>query len=77
MKDILRCSLIALTIKLKKDICKIKPNQKTLGEIFWLRVAASMLDKNDSHVGLILKTYQQIEKYQGATISTVAVDIMT
>lgn len=26
MKDILRCSIIALTIKLKKEIFKIKPN---------------------------------------------------
>ena len=57
MRDILRCAMIALTIKLKKEIFKIKPNQKTLGEIFWLKVAASMLEKDDSHLELILKSY--------------------
>ena len=57
MKDILRCSVIILTIRLKTDIYKVKKNQKTMPELFWLKVGAALLDRTDFHILLVKQTY--------------------
>ena len=58
MKDILRCSIIALSIRLKKHL--IDGNENKMQDDLLLLQSALMLDPVDLHWEVLRETYRQI-----------------